>query len=93
MIREEEDGMEVVAGIDVGKFGLDVWAGAGPAQRFDNSTEGIAALAQWLGEQNVSVAVCEPTGGYERLLISQLEEAGFRIHLAHPNKVRSFPCG
>ena len=57
--------------------------------------EGIAALAQWLGEQNVSVAVCEPTGGYERLLISQLEEAGFRIHLAHPNKVRSFAraCG
>ena len=95
MIREEEDGMEVVAGIDVGKFRLDVWAGAGPVQRFDNSTEGIAALAQWLGEQNVSVAVCEPTGGYERLLISQLEEAGFRIHLAHPNKVRSFAraCG
>ena len=76
MIREEEDGMEVVAGIDVGKFRLDVWAGAGPVQRFDNSTEGIAALAQWLGEQNVSMAVCEPTGGYERLLISQLEEAG-----------------
>ena len=95
MIREEEDGMEVVAGIDVGKFRLDVWAGAGPVQRFDNSTEGIAALAQWLGEQNVSMAVCEPTGGYERPLISQLEEAGFRIHLAHPNKVRSFAraCG
>ena len=41
------------------------------------------------------MAVCEPTGGYERPLISQLEEAGFRIHLAHPNKVRSFAraCG
>ena len=36
--------MVVVAGIDVGKVSLDVWAGDDPAQRFDNSTLGIAAL-------------------------------------------------
>ena len=36
--------MVVVAGIDVGKVSLEVWAGDGPAQRFDSSTLGIAAL-------------------------------------------------
>ncbi len=87
--------MVVVAGIDVSKVSLEVWAGDGPAQRFDNSTDGIAALVEWLKGQCVSVAVCEPTGGYERQLISQQEEAGLSAYMVHPNKVRSFAraCG
>ncbi len=87
--------MGVVVGIDVGKVSLKAWAGIGPAQRFNSSTDGIAALVEWLSGQGVSVAVCEPTGGNERQLISQLEEAGLRAHMVHPNKVRSFAraCG
>ena len=39
--------------------------------------------------------MCEPTGGYDRQLISQLEEAGLSADMVHPNKVRSFAraCG
>ena len=32
------------------------------AKRFDNSTAGISVLVDWLKEQDVSVAACEPTG-------------------------------
>ena len=72
--------MVAVAGIDVGK-GLEVWSG--DPKRFDNSTAGISVLVDWLKEQDVSVAACEPTGGYERQLV-QLDEAGLIPHMVHP---------
>ena len=81
--------MVVVAGIDVSKVSLEVWVDDGPAKRFDNSTDGITALAEWLKERDVSEAVCEPTGGYERQLIGQLDEAGLSAYTVHPNRVRS----
>ena len=81
--------MVVVAGIDVGKDSLEVWFDDGPAKRFDNSTAGISVLVDWLKEQDVSVAACEPTGGYERQLVKQLDEAGLIPHMVHPVKMRS----
>lgn len=97
IIKEGEAPMEEgkVAGIDVGKASLDVWAGSGPVQRFDNTQEGITALKEWLEGQGVELAVCEPTGGYERQLVRGLREAGLGVHLAHPNRVRAFAkaCG
>ena len=36
------------------------------------------------------MAVCESTGSYERLLVSQLRKTGVSVHLAHPNRVRAF---
>ena len=81
--------MVVVAGIDVGKDSLEVWSGDGPAKRFDNSTAGISVLVDWLKEQDVSVAVYEPTGGYERQLAKRLDEAGLIPHMVHPVKMRS----
>ena len=43
----------------------------------------------WLKEQDVSVAAYEPTGGYERQLAKQLDEAGLIPHMVHPIKMRS----
>ncbi len=86
----KEDMMRVLAGIDVGKFNLEVWAGDGPSQRFENSAPGITKLVEWLKARGVSVTVCEPTGGYERQLVRELDEAGLRPRLVHPNKLRSF---
>ena len=82
--------MVVVAGIDVSKVSLEVWVDDGPAKRFDNSTDGITALVEWLKGQGVSRAVYEPTGGYERQLAKQLDEAGLSADMVHPNKVRYF---
>ena len=87
--------MEVVAGIDVGKTQLDVSVGSGAVQRFENSRAGITALVRWLKAAGVTVAVCEPTGGYERQLVKRLHTALPTVEVAHPNKVRAFAraCG
>lgn len=80
----------VVVGIDVGKAGLDASADGGAVRSFTNDAVGIGELAQWLAAQHAALAVCEPTGGYEGLLLDQLRRAGFPVHLAHPVKVRAF---
>ena len=95
MIEEREMTMEEekkkrVAGIDVSKAGLDVWMKPGPAERYENSKEGIRALVKRLGRERVALAVYEPTGGYERQLEGELREGGIRGYRAHPNKVRAF---
>ncbi len=40
-------------------------------------------------------AVCEATGGYERLLVSRLRATGITVQVAHPLRVRAFAraCG
>ena len=45
---------------------------------------------QWLETSGIAPAVCEPTGGYERQLVSGLRAVGLGVHLAHPNRVRDF---
>ena len=80
--------MVVVAGIDVSKVSLEAWVAHGPTVlRFDNSTDGITALAEWLKERDVSEAVCEPTGGYERQLTSDSWKKLVRT------PIRSIPTG
>ena len=66
--------MAVVAGIDVGKANLDVSISEGPVFRFENTAKGIAKLLKHLKEQDTTMAVCESTGGYERLLVSRLRK-------------------
>lgn len=87
--------MKLVAGIDVGKAHLDVSVSAGPVRRFDNSGDGITSLLCWLKRHAVTLSLCEPTGGYERLLVSRFAAAGLALHLVHPNKLRAFAraCG
>lgn len=82
--------MDIVVGIDVGKWRLDVSASQGPVRSFANTTEGIGALLNWVASQGASEAVCEPTGGYEREVTRRLRESGLPVHVAHPNKVRNF---
>ena len=67
----------------------------GPVIRFDNTARGITKLVKHLTAQDAMVAVCESTGGYERLLVSRLRKTGVAVHLAHPNRVRAFAkaCG
>ncbi len=70
----------VVMGIDVSKALLDVSMAEGPVHRFENSDPG---MRRWLrhmdragATQAVCEAVCEATGGYERLLVSRLRADG-----------------
>ena len=82
--------MNIVAGIDVGKKLLDVSVSQGPVRSFYNTAEGIRALLAWMVTSGATEAVCESTGGYEREVARQLRDQGLAVHVAHPNKVRSF---
>ena len=92
---EGSNKMTVVAGIDVGKAHLDVSVSGGPVLRFDNTATGITKLRKHLQEHDTTLAVCEPTGGYERLLTSRLRKTDIGVHVVHPGRVRAFAkaCG
>lgn len=81
--------MERVAGIDVGKASLDVALADGPVRQFANTAAGRRPLLQWLVQAEVTRAVCEPTGGYERALVADLQAAGLPVVRAHPPRLRA----
>ena len=87
--------MVVVAGIDVSKATLDVSVSEGPVIRFDNSATGIRRLLRHMERTSVTKAVCESTGGYERLVVGKLRETTINVQVAHPVRVRAFAkaCG
>ena len=87
--------MSNVVGIDVSKAHLDVSVSGGSPRRFANTAAGIEILVEWLGDQDISKVVYEPTGGYERPLEQGLGAAMLRPCRAHPNRVRAYAqaCG
>ena len=87
--------MVVVAGIDVSKATLDVSVSEGPVRRFENNATDIRRLLGHLDRAGVTKAVCESTGGYERLLVGKLRNTAIGVEVAHPLRVRAFAraCG
>ena len=87
--------MAVVAGVDVGKASLETSVAEGPVVRFGNTAADLTRLLKHLRALDVTVAVCESTGGYERLLVDRLRKTGIAMYVAHPNRVRAFAraCG
>ena len=87
--------MVVVAGIDVAKATLDVSVSEGSVLSSENSAKGIRNLLTHLERTGVTRAVCEPTGGYERLVVGKLREKAISVQVAHPVRVRAFAraCG
>lgn len=78
--------MVVTVGVDVGKASLDIPISEGPVIRFDYTVKGTGQLLKRLKTQDVTMAVCEAKGGYERLLVSQLRKTEIAIHEAHPSE-------
>ena len=87
--------MVVVVGIDVSKATLDVSVSEGPVLSFENSATGIRRLLRHMERAGVTTAVCESTGGYERLVVGKLREKSVTVQVAHPVRVRAFAraCG
>ena len=87
--------MVVVAGIDVSKATLEVSVSEGPVLSYENSAAGIRSLLRHLEQVGVTRAVCESTGGYERLMVGKLRETAINVQVAHPVRVRAFAraCG
>lgn len=88
------DGTPTYVGIDVAKDSLDV-ACLPETQRLTlpYDDDGIARLVRTLRGLGPLLIVVEATGGYERRLVAQLIDAGFRVARVNPRQVRNFARG
>jgi transposase len=84
-----------VIGIDVSKDKIDISDAEGKLKKeVQNSTESIVKhLVRRIDRPAEAFVVCEATGGYERLLVKALHEAGIAVCVANPFQVRQFAKG
>jgi len=86
--------MASCVGIDVAKHTLEWCLGAeGRIQHARNEPRPIAQLIRQLVALRPERIVVESTGGYERALVTKLDEAGLPVVLVNPRRVRSFGHG
>lgn len=80
------------AGIDVGKTRLDIALWSKPDHRLqvNHDTQGLTQLITWLRDHNVARVGLEASGGYERDVVDALEDAGFKVAILNPRRVRQF---
>jgi transposase len=80
-----------IAGIDVGKRRLDVAIhGLEDMLSIENTAGGVGELITWLRAREVGRVGLEATGGYERLVRAELEQAGLEVVVHQPLEVRLF---
>lgn len=81
-------------GIDVSKDKLDLLVlPRGELHKFTNDLPGVAALVEFMKSLPPCVVVIEATGGYERLALLALQDAGLHVALVNPRQVRDFAKG
>ena len=78
-------------GIDVAKKSLDVATLPATTPRtFSHDAKGRRALLGNLPQPGTCLVVVEATGGYERLLVADLLDAGHLVAVVNPRQVRDF---
>ena len=78
-------------GIDVAKKSLDVATLPATTRRtFSHDAKGRRELLGNLPQPETCLAVVEATGGYERLLVADLLDAGHLVAVVNPRQVRDF---
>jgi transposase len=81
----------ICAGIDTGKYRLDVALAGSPAQvQIENVADGHAALSSWLKRHQVNRVGIEASGGYEQQVVAQLRRDGFVVVVFQPAQVRAY---
>jgi transposase len=80
-----------IVGLDISKSKVDGCIRSPLQRRTEPSTpEGQAALAAWLRANDVTTAVMEASGGYERPWAQALRAAGIAVRIVDPKRVRHF---
>jgi len=86
----DQNNYEIVWGIDVSKSWLDISID-GKVTRIDQTKNAINLFIKNNNKENKKIlAIVESTGGYERLVANCLTSKNLLVHVAHPNKVRSY---
>ena len=81
----------ICAGIDTGKFKLDVaLEGQGEQLQVDNTPEGHGKLSAWLARHRAGRVGIEASGGYEQAVVAGLRRDGFLVVMLQPGQVRAF---
>lgn len=82
---------QVWIGIDVAKATLDLHLlPTGQAHTLPNTTAGHEQLRKLLPGPANCLIVLEATGGYEREVVADLADAGFRVAVINPKRARDF---
>lgn len=82
---------QLVVGIDVARDKVDACIRALKVRKTCPTTaRGQRELTAWLREHQVSRAVMEASGGYERVWAKALRHAGIEVRIVDPKRVRSF---
>jgi transposase len=76
-------------GLDIGKDQLDYCLGETEG-RCPTSATGRAELIVKLGALPAPRVVCEASGGYEKLIVAELLQAGIEVCVVQPGRVRAF---
>jgi transposase len=86
--------MHPCVGVDVSKHHLDWTFGEdGPVEHLPNTPAGIRRLLERARRHEPTLIAVESTGGYERQLITALQQAGLPVVLVNPWRVRRFGEG
>lgn len=81
----------IYVGIDVSKDSFDVAVRPGRQRwRFPYTATGIGKLLRQLGPLVLALIVMEDSGGYEQKLAGALADAGFKVAVVNPRRVRRF---
>jgi len=83
--------MATYVGIDIAKHGFDLaFEPQQKLQHFDNDAKGIRRCVKLLQQLQPDVVVMEPTGGYERPLVAELQAAGLSVAVVNARRIREF---
>ena len=83
--------METYVGIDVAKATLEVGVHPeGTTSSYPQTTQGHRRLVKRLRNLQPERIAVEGTGGYERALVTALQEAGLPVVVVNPRQVRDF---
>ena len=82
---------EMFVGIDVSRAKLDLAIEPdGTTWSIGNTTAEVRELAAELAQSAPKLVLVEATGGFERLVVDLLTEAGVPVRVENPRKVRAF---
>src|SRR5258708_6124015 len=83
-----------VVGIDVSKDTLDVVCMDEQRQtqyaQVENTVKGYARLQRWLRKRKVEAVCLEATGRYSEGIAEYLHEAGYRVSVVNPARIRGY---
>jgi transposase len=81
---------KIFIGIDVSKETLDIFMDSKHSKIQNTSLAISSFIKNDISDKKIQLCVLESTGGYEKLAMSVMQQAGIPVHKAHPNKVHSF---